>query len=108
MELQSPLFWLAGVAAAMLVGFSKGGLQSVGVLATPLLALFLPPVMAAGLLLPVYVISDLFGLIAYRRTYNARLLLILIPATTIGVALGWVTASQVPESLVTGLVGVKV
>ncbi len=106
MELQSVGFWLAAVIAAMLVGLSKGGLPIVGVLATPVLALFLPPVMAAGLLLPVFVVTDMFGLYAYRHDYNGRLLLILIPAATLGVALGWATASVVPERLVTGLVGV--
>ena len=106
METHTALFWLVATLAAIAVGASKGGLPMVGVLATPMLALVLPPVMAAGLLLPVYVVTDMFGLYAYRRHFNPRLLKILIPATTIGVALGWATASSVPERLVTGLVGV--
>ena len=106
METHNALFWLVATLAAIFVGSSKGGLPMVGVLATPMLALVLPPVMAAGLLLPVFVVTDLFGLYAYRRHFNLRLLKILIPATTIGVILGWATASSVPEWLVTGLVGV--
>ena len=81
----SPLFWLMATLAAMLVGASKGGLPLLGALATPLLAMVLPPVTAAGLLLPVFVVTDMFGLYAYRRHYNRRLLLILIPATTLGI-----------------------
>ena len=106
METHTALFWLVATLAAIFVGSSKGGLPIVGVLATPMLALVLPPVMAAGLLLPVYVVTDMFGLYAYRHHFNARLLKILIPATTAGVTFGWATASLVPESLVTGLVGV--
>lgn len=106
METHNALFWLVATLAAIFVGSSKGGLPMVGVLATPMLALVLPPVMAAGLLLPVFVVTDMFGLYAYRRHFNLRLLKILIPATTIGVTLGWATASTVPEWLVTGLVGV--
>ena len=102
----SPLFWLMATLAAIAVGASKGGVPMLGVLSTPMLALVLPPVTAAGLLLPVFVVTDLFGLYAYRHHFNRRLLLILIPATTIGVAFGWATASLVPERLVTGLVGV--
>jgi len=102
----SPLFWLVASLAAIAVGASKGGLPLVGVLATPMLALVLPPVTAAGLLLPVFVVTDMFGLYAYRRHFNRRILMILIPATTIGVTFGWATASLIPERLVTGLVGV--
>jgi uncharacterized membrane protein YfcA len=56
-------------------------------------------------LLPIYVVSDMFGLYAYRHNFDRRNLLILIPATTLGVAAGWATASIVSERLVTLLVG---
>ena len=104
-ELHSPGFWLAAVVAAMLVGLSKGGLQTIGLLGVPVLSLLISPVVAAGILLPVYVVSDVFGLWAYRRDYSGRHLAILIPATTIGVGLGWAAASSVSEQLVTGIVG---
>ena len=105
MDDQGALFWLAALVAALLVGLSKGGLPLVGMLGTPILALVLPATTAAGLLLPVFVVSDIFGLYAYRRHYSTRNLMILIPAATIGVALGWGTASLVSERLVTALVG---
>ncbi len=98
-------FWAAALIASVLVGMSKGGLPVVGMLSVPVLALVVSPVMAAGLLLPVYVVSDWFGLYAYRKAFDKRLLAILIPATTIGIALGWATASMVSDRLVTGLVG---
>lgn len=98
-------FWALAGLAAVLVGLSKGGLPVVGVLAVPVLALAISPVTAAGLLLPVYILSDIFGLWAYRRSFEARVLAILVPATTLGIALGWATAALVPERAVTGLVG---
>lgn len=98
-------FWIAGSVAAMLVGLSKGGLPVVGMLAVPVLALAIPPVAAAGLLLPVYVASDMIGLYAYRRAFDRRVLAILAPAAVVGIGLGWLTAAAVPERLVTGLVG---
>ena len=105
METHSALFWLAAGVAAVLVGMSKGGLPVVGMLGVPVLSLMISPVMAAGLLLPVFVVSDMFGLWAYRREFDRRILWILIPATTIGVVVGWATASVVSERLVTALVG---
>lgn len=98
-------FWIAAIVASSLVGLSKGGLPVVGMLATPILALFISPVTAAGLLLPVFVVSDLLGLWAYRRAYDKRVLAILMPASTVGVLLGWATAAIVSDRLVTALVG---
>lgn len=99
-------FWaMAGLAAA-LVGAGKGGLPVVGMLGVPLLSLVISPIKAAGLLLPVYVLSDIFALYAYRHEFNARVLAILAAGVTCGVFIGWLTASVTPEWLVTALVGV--
>lgn len=98
-------FWIGGVVAALLVGLAKGGLPVVGMLAVPVWALWIPPVQAAGLLLPVFVVSDIFGVWAYRRAFDRRNLAILIPAGALGVALGWALATVVPERAVTALVG---
>jgi uncharacterized protein len=100
-----PLYWALAVIAAVLVGMSKGGLPLVGMLAVPVLALETPAVTAAGLLLPVYVVSDVFGLYAYRHSFDRRNLMILAPAAILGIGLGWATASLVTEWVVTALVG---
>lgn len=98
-------FWaMAGLAAA-LVGMGKGGLPVVGMLGVPVLSLAISPITAAGLLLPVYVLSDMFALYAYRASFNARVLAILAVGVTLGVGFGWATASITPEWAVTLLVG---
>lgn len=98
-------FWVAAVIAAVFVGMGKGGLPMVGMLGVPVLSLVISPVTAAGLLLPIYVLSDAFGLWVYRREWNARVVAIMAAGMTIGVGIGWATASVVSERLVTGLVG---
>lgn len=97
--------WAMAVVAAVSVGLAKGGLPMVGSLTVPILATVMNPVAAAGLLLPVYIVSDMFGLYAYRHAFDKRVLKIMVPATAIGVTLGWATASIVPERAVTALVG---
>lgn len=99
-------FWVLAGLAAVLVGLSKGGLPVVGILAVPLMSLVMSPVLAAGLLLPIYVISDVFGLWAYRHAYDKRVLAITVPAMAVGVGVGWATASLVSDAWVTLLVGV--
>jgi uncharacterized membrane protein YfcA len=48
----------------------------------------------------------MFGLWAYRHAYDKRVLAIMAFAMTIGVGIGWATASVVSEAMVTLLVGV--
>ncbi|WP_112311628.1 sulfite exporter TauE/SafE family protein [Pseudogemmobacter bohemicus] len=99
-------FWLLAVVAAALVGLSKGGLPAVGMLAVPVMALQISPVVAAGILLPVYVVSDMFGLWAYRHAFDRKVLQYLLPGAVAGIAIGGLTASVVPEAAVTLLIGV--
>ncbi len=99
------VFWTLAVTAAMLVGMGKGGLPIVGMLGVPLLSLVISPVTAAGLLLPIYVVSDMFGVYAYRRQFDRRVLAIMMAGMTVGVGVGWATASITSERLVTAMVG---
>lgn len=99
-------FWVAAVVAASLVGMGKGGVPIVGMLSVPVMALVMNPMVAAGMLLPVYVVSDMFGLYAYRHAFDRRVLAILVPGAVVGIGVGWATASVVPEAAVTLLVGV--
>jgi uncharacterized membrane protein YfcA len=99
-------FWALAVLAAALVGLSKGGLPVVGMLGVPVLSLAVSPVVAAGLLLPMFVASDAFGLYAYRRSFDARVVALVMMGGTVGVAVGWATASIVSEQAVTVLVGI--
>lgn len=98
-------FWGLAVLAASLVGMGKGGVPIVGMLAVPVMALVMNPVVAAGILLPVYVVSDMFGLYAYRAAFDRRVLAILLPGAVVGIGIGWATASLVSEAAVTLLVG---
>lgn len=104
-------FWCIAVLVALIVGFSKGGWSAIGNLSVPLLSLVVDPLTAAGLLLPVYLVSDVFGLWAYRHSFDRRVLAILIPAGLIGVGIGWAIIpwinSDLPggERIITGLVG---
>lgn len=104
--MDGPGFWMAAVAAAVCVGAGKGGIPIVGMLSVPILALTISPVTAAGLLLPVYVVSDMFGLWAYRRDFDGRVLAIMLPGAVVGIGVGWAAASVVPENWVRVLVGV--
>ena len=99
------IFWLLAISASIFVGLGKGGLPVVAALSVPSLSLFMSPIAAAGLLLPVYIASDIFALIFYRKDYNLNVLKIGIIGMTIGVIVGWATAHIVIEWVVTVLIG---
>lgn len=87
---------------------SKGGLASAAALAVPMLALFMNPIQAAAILLPVFLATDWVAVWLYRRNYSGRNLAILIPAMLLGILLATVITPWTPESgllLVTGFIG---
>jgi len=100
------IFFLVAGLAALLVGLSKGGLSMAGSLGTPLLALVISPVKAAALLLPIFIVSDWFGLYAYRREFDKRNLMILVPAGVAGIGIGWLSAAVVSDRMVGLLIGI--
>lgn len=103
------LYLVLASFAALLIGMSKGGLPLVGMMSVPVLSLVMSPVKAAVLLLPLYVISDMVGVWLYRRQYSLINLKILVPASIVGVLIGWLTASSISDvaiKLIIGLVGV--
>ena len=97
-------FALASLAA-LFVGLSKGGLPTIGMLGVPILSLVMPPMKAAVLLLPIYVISDMVSVWLYRKHFSVVNLKILIPAGIFGVFIGWLTASYTSDAATKLLIG---
>ncbi|NNE89768.1 MAG: sulfite exporter TauE/SafE family protein [Silicimonas sp.] len=99
------LFWVAAFAAAFFVGGSKGGLPMIALLSVPTMSLVMPPMLGAALLLPVYLISDVYGVWIYRQSYSKRNLAILIPAGAIGIVAGYLLAGRTDENVVRIVIG---
>ena len=98
-------FWFMATFAAFCVGLGKGGVPVITAMAVPLMSLVMSPILAAGLLLPVFIAADMGGLYAYRRTFQPRVLKIMMVAMPIGVFIGWATSAYVSEGMVTILIG---
>jgi uncharacterized membrane protein YfcA len=107
---EGTVYWVLAIVASVVVGLGKGGVPVVGMLAVPVMALGMSPVLATALLAPVFVVSDMFGLWAYRQSFDRRVVAILAAGATLGVGLGWATAARVPDWAVTlgvGLIGLS-
>ncbi|GIL01926.1 MAG: UPF0721 transmembrane protein [Alphaproteobacteria bacterium] len=102
----SPEFYLAAIPAVLIAGLSKGGFGGgIGMVATPLLALAVPPVTAAAILLPVLVAMDAIGVWSYRRHVKWSVIAQMMPGALIGIALGWATAAHVNDDFLRVVVG---
>ena len=67
-------------SSACLLGLSKGGFFGLGMMALPLMAITVPPMQAAAILLPTVLAQDALTIWAYRRDWSAWNLKIMIPA----------------------------
>ncbi len=101
-----PLFYALAVPAVVALGLSKGGFAGVGQIATPMLALVMPPLEAAAIMLPIMIIQDATAVWVYRKDWNGRILAIVIPGGIAGVAAGGLLAAHVSEAAVRVFIGV--
>jgi len=95
-----PLFYLLALPAVVALGLSKGGFAGVGQMATPMLALVMPPLEAAAILLPIMIVQDATAVWVYRKDYSGRILAIVIPGAIVGVGLGWLLAAHISDAAV--------
>jgi uncharacterized protein len=87
-----PLFYLLAIPAVILLGLAKGGFAGLGMISTPLLALVVPPLEGAAILLPILICQDAISVWTYHRSWSAWNLKVLLPGSVLGVGAGWVFA----------------
>ncbi len=65
---------------------SKGGFLGLGVMALPLMSLFVPPLQAAAIILPTALAQDALTVWTYRRNWSAWNLKLMLPSMMVGMA----------------------
>ncbi|PTS89907.1 MULTISPECIES: sulfite exporter TauE/SafE family protein [unclassified Caulobacter] len=103
--LTDPFFYAVAIPAVILLGLAKGGFAGIGVIATPLMALAISPVLAAAILLPILIVQDVVSVWAFRKTWDRGLLKLMLPAAGVGIFLGWALAALVSTAAVELAVG---
>jgi uncharacterized membrane protein YfcA len=100
-----PIFWIFAAIAVTCTGFAKGGFGGIGMAATPFLALVIPPLEAAAILLPILLMQDVIAVWAFRREWDAWNLKVLLPGAIVGIGVAWALAAYVPDSWVKLTIG---
>ena len=108
--IEEPLFYAVAVLAILITGVAKSGFGGgLGVLAVPMMALFISPVQAAAILLPILCLMDLLNIWHYRNAWDRANIKILLPAGLVGVLVGTFTFRYLSDAhirIVIGLIAV--
>ena len=105
--IETILFYPIAIIAIFIVGISKSGFGGgLGVLAVPLMSLVIPPPQAAAILLPLLIVMDWFTVWHYRKSWDKRNLMILLPAAIVGIILGSLFFRYLSDAHIRILVGV--
>ncbi len=91
--------------AVIILGMAKGGFSGIGALATPLLALALPPAMAAAVLLPVLLVQDVVSVWSFRQSWDRWIVAWMLPGAALGIALASGYSAAVDEKQLLMLLG---
>ena len=105
--IDNPWFYVAAIPAIILTGISKGGFGSgIGGIAVPMMALVISPAQAAAIMLPILMVMDVVGVLAYRRSWDRAAMRIILPAGLVGIVIGWLTFRYLNDYAIRLLLGV--
>ena len=100
-------FFIAATFGILLTGVFKGGFGGgPGGIAVALMSMFISPANAAGIVLPILCVMDIFGVLAYRGNWSREHMKILIPGALVGITLGALAFGTVPVNWVRLFIGV--
>lgn len=100
--------WIVLVIAAMLIGFSKAGVSSMGILVVTLFMILFPAKESVGILLPLLIVGDLFAVTYYRKNVVWKYLFSLVPSVLVGVLIGYYVLSYVTSDQLKPMIGILV
>ena len=101
------LYWSLIIVGVVLAALSKGGFGGgMAIVSVPLMSWVMPPAHAAAIMLPLLVLMDIIGVWSYRRTWDGRSVLALLPGAMVGVVLGALAFDWLSENVVRIVLGV--
>ena len=99
-------FWALALTAVIAVAISKSGFGgALGSLSVPILLFVLPPKAALGVMLPLFLLVDVWVVYVWRSMLDRRILLIMCLFGLLGQLVGWLLFDYLSDALLTGLIG---
>ncbi|MFK7763806.1 MAG: sulfite exporter TauE/SafE family protein [Roseobacter sp.] len=99
-------FFIVSAISVLLTGISKSGFGGgLGVMAVPLISLFVAPQFAAAVMMPILLAMDTLIVWRYRHTWDRGIVSGLLPAALVGLALGSVTFQFLDANVIRLVIG---
>ncbi len=104
----TPLFfWFVAVIAVLAVSISKSGFGgAMGSFSVPIMLFVLPPKLALGVLLPLFLVTDIWVVYIWRNMLEKRTLLVMCLFGVIGQIIGWIIFDYLNDNMLSGLIGI--
>ena len=96
------------IVSALIVGFSKAGIQGATIPAVAMMALIFGGQESAGIMLPMLMVGDLVAIFKYGKQGNVKDVMRMMPAAVIGIILGAIIGEQLDDAQFKFLLGVIV
>ncbi len=101
-----PWFYVFAALAVLLTGISKGGFAGTfGGVGVPLMSLAISPVQAAGIMLPILLAMDAYGLRVFWRHFDRTVLGTMLLGGLLGTVMGYFAFGKLNEHGVRVLIG---
>ncbi|QAY66572.1 sulfite exporter TauE/SafE family protein [Paenibacillus protaetiae] len=93
---------------ALLVGFSKTGMPTLGIFVAAMLASIFPARESVGLLTPILITGDIIAILYYRKTVVWKYLVVLLPWVLAGIVAGYFVLGEISNGQLSVLIGALV
>ena len=100
-----PLQWSILAVAAVVLGVSKTGIPGLAILAVTCVAIVLPARQSTGLILPMLIAGDVYGVSYYRQHASWKHLVRLAPWAAVGVLIGTVALGRLNDAQIRPMIG---
>ncbi|MCF8335600.1 MAG: sulfite exporter TauE/SafE family protein [Bacteroidales bacterium] len=102
------LEWVLIMLCGILIGATKTGLSGAAFIVVPTMAMIFGGQPSTGLLLPMLIMGDIFGVSYYNRHANWKYVLKPIPWAFAGVVIGVMIGNQVSGEIFTTLIAITI
>lgn len=104
----STSMWILAFICAFMIGMAKTGVNALGTLVVPIMAFIFGGMPSSGLVLPMLVMADIFGVAYYHRSAHWKTLLKVLPWALIGIMAGLFTGKSISAIQFKHLIGILV
>jgi uncharacterized membrane protein YfcA len=100
--------WLLAILSAVMIGMAKVGVNGLGTLVVPIMAFIFGGMPSSGLVLPMLIMADVFGVVYYHRSTHWKTVLGVLPWAFAGILIGWLVGKSISPVQFKQLIGLLV